>query len=187
MARQTPNAIQEPFRQPDPEARRCEFPGCPDNGIFPAPQARDRLNDYYWFCLEHVRSYNAAWNYYAGMSEDEVEHHRRTDTVWQRPSWPFGGPSSKHERQIEDALRKEFTGVFDDGPRPCRPTRPQSEQEKALAVLDLDVDADAVQIKSRYIKLVKQLHPDANGGNPEAEERLKVVNHAYTALKNGSA
>ena len=54
-------------------------------------------------------------------------------------------------------------------------------------VLDLDVDADAVQIKSRYIKLVKQLHPDANGGNPEAEERLKTVNHAYTTLKNGAA
>jgi len=186
MARATPNAIQEPFRQPAPEVRGCEFPDCPDDGIYPAPQARHRLNDYYWFCLEHVRAYNAAWNYYAGMSEAEVEYHRRKDTVWQRPSWPFSGPSSKHERQIEDALRKEFTGVFDDGPRSCRPTKPQSEQEQALAVLDLEVDADAIQIKARYIKLVKQLHPDANGGNPEAEERLKTVNLAYTTLKNGS-
>ena len=42
------------------------------------------------------------------------------------------------------------------------------------------------EIKARYIKLVKQLHPDANGGNPEAEERLKSVNLAYTTLKNGS-
>ena len=186
MARQTPNAIQEPFRRPDPDTRCCEFPGCRDDGIYPAPQARDRLNDYYWFCLEHVRAYNAAWNYYAGMSEEEVEHHRRTDTVWQRPSWPFGGPSAKHERQIEDELRREFAGIFDDGPKPCRPAKPQSEHERALAVLDLEADADAIQIKARYIKLVKQLHPDANGGNPEAEERLKVVNLAYTTLKNGS-
>lgn len=186
MARQTPNAIQEPFRRPDPDSRYCEVSGCREDGAYPAPQARDRLNDYYWFCLEHVRAYNAAWNYYAGMSEAEVEHHRRTDTVWQRPSWPFGGPSAKHERQIEDELRKEFAGVFDDGPRPCHPAKPQSEHEQALAVLDLDVDADAIQIKARYIKLVKKLHPDANGGNLEAEERLKVVNLAYTTLKNGS-
>lgn len=186
MARPTPNAIQEPFQRPDPEIRRCEFPGCPDSGIYPAPQARDRLHDYYWFCLDHVRAYNAAWNYYAGMSETEVEYHRRNDTVWQRPSWPFGGPSRKRERQIEDALRQEFTGVFDDGPRPCRPAKPKSEHEQALAALDLEAGADAVQIKARYIKLVKQLHPDANGGNPEAEERLKTVNLAYTTLKNGS-
>ncbi len=189
MARPTPIAIQETFRRPEPEARCCEFPGCPDDGIYPAPQARDRLNDYYWFCLEHVRAYNAAWNYYAGMSEQEVEHHRRNDTVWQRPSWPFGGPSCKRERQIEAALRQQFTGIFDDGPRSCRPTKPQGEQEQALAVLDLEANADAIQIKARYIKLVKQLHPDANGangGNPEAEERLKVVNLAYTTLKNGT-
>ncbi|MDX1575063.1 MAG: hypothetical protein R3285_02645, partial [Kiloniellales bacterium] len=61
MARATPIAIQEPFRRPDPETRCCEFPGCRDDGIYPAPQARDRLNDYYWFCLDHVRAYNAAW------------------------------------------------------------------------------------------------------------------------------
>lgn len=185
MARQTPSAIQAPFLRPDPETRCCEFPGCRDDGIYPAPQARDRLHDYYWFCLEHVRAYNAAWNYYAGMSEAEVEHHRRTDTVWQRPSWPFGGPSYKHEQRIEDALRQEFAGIFDDGPHPSRPPRPPSEEEQALAVLELEAGADAVQIKARYIELVKKLHPDANGGDLEAEERLKAVNLAYTALKNG--
>lgn len=186
MARQTPNAIQEPFRRPDPDARCCEFPGCREDGAYRAPQARDRLNDYYWFCLEHVRLYNAAWNYYAGMSEEEVERHRRNDTVWQRPTWPFGGPSAKHERKIEDELRREFADIFEDGPRPCPPAKPASEYEQALAVLDLDADADAVQIKARYIKLVKALHPDANGGDPEAEERLKAVNLAYTTLKNGA-
>ena len=186
MARSTPNAIQEPFRRPDPEVRGCQVPGCPDDGLYPAPKARDRLNDYYWFCLEHVRVYNAAWNYYAGMSEEEVEAHRRKDTVWQRPSWPFGGPTKKAEQRIEDELRREFGDIFDEGPRAGPPAKPPSEHEQALAVLDLEAHAHARQIKARYIKLVKLLHPDANGGNPEAEERLKAVNLAYTTLKNGS-
>ena len=37
----------------------------------------------------------------------------------------------------------------------------------------------------RYIELVKRLHPDANGGDKTAEDRLKLVNQAYTTLKTG--
>jgi curved DNA-binding protein CbpA len=39
-------------------------------------------------------------------------------------------------------------------------------------------------VKARYKTLAKRLHPDANGGDKVAEERLKLVNHAYTILKN---
>ncbi len=185
MARPTPNAIFEPFRHPARKGRRCQVPGCPEDGVYRAPVSRSKLNDYYWFCLDHVRAYNTAWNYYAGMSEEEIERHRRNDTVWQRPSWPFGGPASAQEQRIEDALRREFSDIFDDGPKGETQPKPQSEEERALAVLDLEASADSVAIKARYIKLVKQLHPDANGGDPEAEERLKVVNQAYSTLKNG--
>jgi curved DNA-binding protein CbpA len=31
--------------------------------------------------------------------------------------------------------------------------------------------------------LVKRFHPDANGGDRDAEERLKLINDAYTTLK----
>lgn len=185
MARPTPTAIFEPFRHPGRAGQRCQVPGCPEDGVYRAPMSRSRLNDYYWFCLEHVRAYNTAWNYYAGMSEEEIERHRRNDTVWQRPSWPFGGPSHAHEKRIEDRLRREFSDIFDDGPAAGAPPRLPSEEEQAFAVLELEPRADAAEIKARYIKLVKQLHPDANGSDPEAEERLKVVNQAYSTLKNG--
>ena len=45
---------------------------------------------FYWFCLEHVREYNAAWNYYADMDDAAVEAEIRKDIVWQRPTWPLG-------------------------------------------------------------------------------------------------
>jgi hypothetical protein len=91
MRRPVPEAINAPFaRGPDHE-RHCQHPGCLELGAYRAPVARDRLNEYYWFCLEHVRAYNLAWDYFAGMSEAEIEHQRRWDTVWQ-PSAPGAGP-----------------------------------------------------------------------------------------------
>ncbi len=70
--------------------RPCDHPGCVGGGDFRAPKSRLDLHDYHWFCLEHVRAYNSAWNYYAGMSDAEIEAEIRHDTVWQRPSWRLG-------------------------------------------------------------------------------------------------
>src|ERR1044071_7400446 len=75
---------------PEPPIRPCDHPGCENGGDFRAPRSRLELQSYRWFCLDHVRAYNLAWNYYAGMSETEVEAEIRRDTVWQRPSWKLG-------------------------------------------------------------------------------------------------
>jgi curved DNA-binding protein CbpA len=40
-----------------------------------------------------------------------------------------------------------------------------------------------VSLKARYKELVKRHHPDAHGGDKAAEERLKVINQAYSTLK----
>ena len=45
------------------------------------------------------------------------------------------------------------------------------------------VDSTPDQIKARYKELVKLHHPDAHGGDKEAEEKLKVINLAYATLK----
>ena len=48
--------------------------------------------------------------------------------------------------------------------------------------MDLTPPVTAELVKLRYKELVKQLHPDVNGGNKRAEERLKLVNDAYRTL-----
>src|SRR5258706_138681 len=58
--------------EPEAPAHPCDHPGCEAGGNFRAPKSRLELHDYRWFCLEHVRAYNLAWNYYAGMSQTEV-------------------------------------------------------------------------------------------------------------------
>src|SRR5262245_32856337 len=74
--------------------RVCEAPGCFLAGDYRAPRARDRLTEYRWFCLQHVREYNSKWDYFAGLGADEIEAHIRADTTWRRPVWPLGARRS---------------------------------------------------------------------------------------------
>jgi hypothetical protein len=164
-------------------ARICDHPGCGATGEFKAPRSRDRLHIFFWFCLDHVRAYNAQWNYYAGMSAAEIEAEIRNDTVWQRPTWPLG---SRVGVRFDERWR-DF-GLFgledEDGETRERPRRrPLSEQEQALAVFELAPPFTLGGLKARYKTLVKLHHPDAHGGDRAAEERLKVINQAYSTLK----
>jgi len=70
--------------------RLCDHPSCGQAGDYRAPKNRDRLNEYYFFCLEHVRAYNKAWDFLSGLSSTEIETYMREATVWERPSWPLG-------------------------------------------------------------------------------------------------
>jgi len=173
---------------PAPLARLCDHPGCDAGGEFRAPRSRLELNHYYWFCLEHVRGYNAAWNYYAGMSETEIEAEIRHDTVWQRPSWKLGqrhGPA--YEARVNDPL-----GLYGkDGQQqrrngkhgPDATSRVASAREQALAVFEIDPPFTQTGLQARYKVLVKLHHPDSHGGDKDAEEKLKIINQAYTTLK----
>ncbi len=174
--------------EPEPLDRQCEIPGCTEAGAHPAPRSRDRLGEYYWFCLDHVRRYNAAWNYYHGMSAAEIEAHIRHDTIWRRPSWRIGGGPNP----VRAGLKDEF-GLFENEDRVARQApqanghakRPEAAGEtQALAVLDLAPPVSFPEIKKRYKDLVKRHHPDANGGDRAAEERLKLVIQAYTSLRS---
>jgi len=176
----------------DSAVRPCDHPGCIAGGEFRAPKSRLELHDYYWFCLDHVRAYNSAWNYYAGMSDNEIEAEIRHDTVWQRPSWRLGdryGPG--YAARIRD-----YFGMFSGGSERSREhtrrdangaseaaQRALSAREQALAVFEIEPPFTLVRLKARYKALVKLHHPDTHGGDKAAEEKLKIVNQAYATLK----
>jgi hypothetical protein len=164
--------------------RPCDHPGCRETGEFRAPRSRAELREYFWFCLDHVRSYNASWDFYRGMGPAEIEASRRADVVGGRPSWPLGARGPRHFQDFgHEDLREALKRFFDLDNEPSAKRRPPTPEEEALAVLELDSGATAAEIKSRYKKLVKQHHPDANGGDRAAEDRLKSINQAYTFLK----
>lgn len=175
-----------PGEAPGAVARRCEHPGCAEEGVHRAPRSREALDSYYWFCLAHVREYNLAWDYFKDLDEADIEQIRRRDAVWQRPTWPLNGldrgRSGPQDRPFRDAFgffAEESAGQAESRGR----FAPNSRQAKALRTLELAADATLAEVKVRYRSLVKELHPDANGGDFAAEERLKIINLAYSDLK----
>lgn len=159
--------------------RRCQWAGCPEEGSFRAPQSPQRLNDYRWFCLVHVREYNEAWNYYEGMTDLQVEADIRRDTVWQRPTWPLGAAVDGCAWR-EGTVHDQF-GLFRGARAPSRP-EPPTPEEQAMLVLDLQPPVTVAVLKARYKQLVKRHHPDANGGDKAAEERFKRISEAYRTV-----
>ena len=157
--------------------RGCDCPGCDLPGEYRAPRDKS-LNDYYHFCLNHVRDYNSKWDYFSGMSNGEVETYNRHATVWERPSWPLGQWRIR-EQKIRDEVMREF---FADEPPPSTPPVPKAERE-ALSELELKPPVNFIAIKAQYRNLVKRHHPDANGGSREAEEKFKSINQAFAMLK----
>ena len=184
---------------PEASARACDWPGCEEAGEHRAPKSREEMSDYHWFCQPHAREYNAAWNYYDGMSEDEVEADRRKDTTWQRPSWHFGTINGARARAGfgfgADNIRDDF-GVYEEhvggtwsgahagtgAEAPSKGPAPGSPEAQALQVLDLHPPISTEKIKGRYKEMVKRYHPDANGGDKVAEEKFKQIGEAYRIL-----
>lgn len=186
------NPWMPPRRGPQPEPtgpfRPCDAPGCAAAGEFRAPKSRASLNEYVWFCLPHVREYNAAWDYYKGMGPNEIEAHLRADTSWQRPTWPLGRLGGKNRFDAE--LLRDPLGLLYATPLHARRTRPAEarpsappELRAALDVMGLEWPVDQPALRARYKELAKQLHPDVNGGDRGAEDRLKDVNRAYSLLR----
>ena len=165
--------------------RYCCHPGCRSFAEFPAPrrEKEDKTQDGY--CLEHARLHNEAWNYFADMSREEIEYHRRQDMVGWRPSWPLGESGASYVRVIDP---------FDvEAEQSQAPSHDQSVADKrlsdiptgircALNVLGLSPGVTFDSLKKRYKELARRLHPDANGGDRCYEERFRKVHEAYEQL-----
>ncbi len=175
------------------KARHCDRPGCSADGEFKAPKSRQNLQEYFWFCLDHVREYNLQWNYYAGLDENEVERMRRHETVWERPSWPFG-PKAQYRKFREsfarqwDDFRDRF-GIFEEEGETTSSYQRQQTSDmdyqtiRALNTLGLVPPLDFERVKIHYRSLVKKFHPDLHGGDKSAEERFKSINEAFQTIK----
>ncbi|MDZ4381951.1 MAG: J domain-containing protein [Parvibaculum sp.] len=186
--------------------KRCEWAGCRETGTFRAPRAEPGSNhplegaaadgQYIWFCEDHIREFNRNYDFFKGMSDADVATFQREALTGHRPTWnlgvnaakaAFGSPFAARLRR-ESPFRDTF-GFFDEtvGPdaRERQETRrkPRALEQQALDTLDLPATATLNEIKARYKELVKRHHPDANGGDRSAEERLRKVIQAYDYLR----
>jgi hypothetical protein len=170
---------------PDSPGLGCDAPDCTAMGEYRAPKSRNDLRHYWWFCLNHVRAYNAAWDYYKGATPGEIEAALRSDTAWQRPTWPLGrlGTAAWGDEMLRDPLHVlAAAGLRGTARHP--PEQTPAELREPLATLGLSWPTTLAAVKTRYKELAKRHHPDANGGDRTSEERLKTINLAYATLRN---
>lgn len=165
--------------------RTCAARDCGREGAYRAPKGRREEDGHFWFCLEHVRAYNAAWDYFKGMSRHDIDHYRRQDAAWHRPTWKLGSRGPGAFQEPADPLGILAGMGLNAARRRYAPADPQpleAADRRALHDLGLDETAGKDDIKQAYKRLVKRYHPDANGGDRSFEQRLARVAQAYRHL-----
>jgi curved DNA-binding protein CbpA len=194
--RAKPTARAEPLRAP------CEWKGCTNPGAHRAPKGRGREGEYFLFCIEHVRQYNATYNYFDGMSDTEVEDFRRDALTGHRPTRKLGANAAANgsgERGLHGEPPADTSGsaarvkdphaFFAERARAAREEAKAARrklkplEKKSLQTLHLPDTATKDEIKARYKELVKEHHPDTNGGDARSADKLREVIQAYNLLK----
>jgi hypothetical protein len=181
-------------------ARKCEKPGCSKPGKFRAPKSPDHLDDYWWFCLDHVREYNQKWNFFHNSSDEELEQQFAADRVWERPTRPLGEGLGKggHWPHKDGRAWARFglddpmellgdKGTLNPGKERVQASRVERRlpptERRALEILDARELETKSAIRKQYKMLVKDLHPDMNGGRRDDEARLAEVVWAWEQIK----
>ena len=167
--------------------KKCDSPKCNEKGEFRAPKSRVMLNKYFYFCLDHIKEYNKSWDFYKGMSVEQIENSMRSDTFWDRPSWPlknsFKNIFDEFNEYVEDFVKNNDDKINDAYfKNKLLDENLTIEEAKSLKELDLKMPISLEKIKKNYKKLVKIFHPDVNGNNKDAEERFKQINESYKLL-----
>jgi hypothetical protein len=180
----------------------CEWPDCKAPATHRAPKGRHRETEYWRFCLEHVRAYNQSYNFFAGMSPEDIATYQKEAVIGHRPTWKMGmnggrpssrSRSSRFRTRYADA--DDPFGLFRElgasgrassnfGQRQSETGPVRNAQRKALYALGLEAEASSQDIKTRFKELVKRHHPDANGGDRSSEDKLREIIQAYNYLKS---
>jgi hypothetical protein len=170
---------------------RCAVPGCHAPGEFKAPLEAanfDGPGSWRFLCLDHVREHNAKYNFFEGMSTDEITRAQSPLAGWERPSRRFAAngadppPAWSDFADPLDAIATRF-GRWRDR----NSSRFSKPEQRALSVLGLGEEADRHAVRRRYSQLVRRYHPDKNGGDRTHERRLGEVIEAYQLLRKAPA
>lgn len=182
-------------RQPDRHPV-CAWPGCAAAGTHRAPRGRQFEGQYLNLCLDHVREYNKEYNFFQGLDDAAVSSFQKDAVTGHRPTWRLGenswATSRSGRKPVSGGFRhnlhhRDPFGFFTDAAAqpsaaPSRTIR--NAERKALHSLGLEEGATSEEVKTRYKSLVKRLHPDANGGSRDNEDKLKEVIQAYDYLRS---
>ncbi|MGB3176251.1 MAG: J domain-containing protein [Albidovulum sp.] len=169
-------------------SRACDNAGCEEAGQYRAPKSPDKLDDYFWFCREHIREYNLKWNFFQGQSDEDFQTFLEKDRVWGRETKPFAKRGDEDRAWarlgIEDPMEILGSNATQNPGRAVVGRKLPPTERKALDILEARDTWSKPEIRKVYKSLVKDLHPDMNGGNRDDEDRLQEVVWAWDQIKD---
>src|SRR4051812_16544912 len=99
----------EPHINPQ-SAPPCYTEGCAEAGTYKAPKSREKLDEYHWFCLNHIRERNKQWDYFSGMGAEEIEEFISDSVTGHRPTWSRESRVREHYFTLQDKLYEFLNG-----------------------------------------------------------------------------
>jgi hypothetical protein len=144
-----------------------------------------------FLCLDHVREHNAKYNFFEGMSPDEISEAQGPLGGWERPSRKFAANGADPPPKWSDfadpleAISGRFGNIRER--TAAAVSRFSKPERQALSVLGLGEDVDRHKLRKTYSGLVRRYHPDKNGGDRSHEVRLAAVIDAYQLLRKSAA
>ena len=154
----------------------CEWKDCLRKGEFRAPSSREKLREFRWFCLDHVKIYNKSWDYFKGKTSDEIYTEVSRDAWWHRPTW-----KRTKKFKIIDNVQFFKNATPNVNSESCMLEKGTNEVLiKACNILDIKPPYDLQSLKKQYKKMVKKFHPDINDNH--GNEYIIKLNDSYSLL-----
>ena len=161
----------------------CEWNNCKTAGKYKAPAERDNSKNFKWLCEEHIKLFNKNWNYFEGMSQNEIENFLKSDLTWHRPTQQFSSPDNFFNILWNNALNDKFK-IFSEKQNGHIKNYKLNEKDKdAFIIMGLKLNANLATIQKKFKTLVKKFHPDKHSGNKQYEDKLKKITLAYSHIK----
>ena len=135
----------------------CEWENCNEIAKFKAPLEKDNSKNYKWLCEKHIKLFNKNWNYFEGMSQQEIENFLKSDLTWHRPTQKFGSSDNFFNILWNNALSDKFNLFKEEKILKNLKYRKLSKKDKdAFKIMGLEFNADWSGIQKKFKTLVKK-------------------------------
>ena len=162
----------------------CEWKNCKEFGTYKAPAEKDNSKNFKLLCKEHIKMFNKNWDYFDGMSEEEIKIFLKSDLTWHKPTQKFASSDNFFNILWNNALSDKFNFFKQEKMTNGFTVRKLSEKDKdAFRIMELELNTDWSIVQKKFKTLVKKFHPDRNAGNKQFEDKLKKITLAYSHLK----
>ena len=161
----------------------CDWDNCKKVGSYKAPVEIDNSKKFRLLCLEHIKIFNKKWNYFANMSDKEIEYFIKSDLTWHKPTKSFNSSENFFNILWNNALEDKVNIFESSNYKNFKKTELTNTDRDALDIMGLKYMAKWEEIQKKFKSLVKKYHPDKNLGSKKFEDKLKKITLAYSKLK----